>query len=106
MARNMAFCSILLVPVCLASLVAPARAQHFNKVKGTVTSASAGRNEVFAFDVDANVYRYSASSESIHQNRQNKQLVDIAVGRGTLSQTDEVWGINASGDVFRFRFQF
>jgi len=92
MSRNMAFCSILLVPVCLASLVAPARAQHFNKVKGTVTSASAGRNEVFCIRCRCQRLSLFGEFESLHQDRQNNACRHRR-GRRHLSQTDEVWGI-------------
>ncbi len=102
MSRKAAFCSILSVLAGCTSLIVPASAQHFKQVKGSLTSVSAGRNEVFGIDVDANVWRYSASSKSFSKIPK-VSLTHIAVGGGTLSQNDEVWGFNANF-VYRFNY--
>jgi hypothetical protein len=102
MSRKTAFSNVLLVLVCGTSLVAPASAQHFKQVKGSLTSVSAGRNEVFGIDADDNVWRYSASSKAFDKIA-NVSLTNVAVGGGTLSQNDEVWGFNANF-VYRFNY--
>jgi hypothetical protein len=102
MSRNAVFCNVLLVLACGASLVAPAPAQHFKQVKGTLTSVAAGRNEVFGVDAEDNVWRYSAGSKSFSKIAK-VSLTQVAVGGGSLSQNDEVWGINASS-IYRFNY--
>ena len=94
---------VLLVLVCWASLVVPASAQHFQQVKGALAGVSAGRNEVFGFDVHANVWRYHATTDSFSKIA-NASLFQLAVGGGTLSQLDEVWGIEGNLNVYRFNY--
>jgi hypothetical protein len=102
MSRKIAPCSILSVLVGCASLIVPASAQHFKQVKGSLTSVSAGRNEVFGIDSGDQVWRYSASSKSFSKIAK-VSLTHVAVGGGTLSQKDEVWGFNADF-VYRFNY--
>jgi len=49
MSRKNVSWSVLLIPICWVWLAAPASAQHFQQVKGTLAGVSAGRNEVFGF---------------------------------------------------------
>src|SRR5580698_9565845 len=94
---------VLMVLVCLAALVAPASAQHFQQIKGTLSTVSAGRNEVFGLDSQSAVWRLSLATKSFVQIP-SASLVDIAVGGGTLAQRDEVWGVNATGGIYRFNY--
>jgi hypothetical protein len=81
----------------------PASAQHFERVKGTLASVSAGRNEAFGVDTHGKVWRYHAASKSF--GKTSGVLLDqVAVGGGTLSQLDEVWGIDGSRNVYRFNY--
>jgi hypothetical protein len=94
---------VLMVLVSLAALVAPASAQHFQQVKGTLSSVSAGRNEVFGVDSHSVVWRFNPKTNGLAKVKK-ATLVSIAVGGGTLSQLDEVWGLNAGTEVFRFDY--
>jgi hypothetical protein len=102
MSRKLVYSTVLPVLVCWASLVVPATAQHFKQVKGSLTSVSAGRNEVFGVDAEDQAWRYSASLKSFSKIA-NVSLTHVAVGGGTLSQKDEVWGFNANF-VYRFNY--
>jgi hypothetical protein len=94
---------VLLVLVCWFSLIVPASAQHFQQVKGTLFGVSAGRNEVFGFDIHSNVYRYHATTGSFAKIA-NVKFFQLAVGGGTLSQLDEVWGIEGNLNGYRFNY--
>ncbi len=94
---------VLVVLVCLAALVAPASAQHFQQVKGTLSSVSAGRNEVFGVDSHSVVWRFNPKTNAFAKVKK-ATLVSVAVGGGTLSQLDEVWGLNAGTEIFRFDY--
>src|SRR5580700_11273173 len=94
---------VLMVLVCLAALVVPASAQHFQQVKGSLSSVSAGRNEVFGLDAKDVVWRYNPKTSAFAKVKK-ASLVAVAVGGGTLSQLDEVWGLNAKTEVFRFDY--
>jgi len=96
-------CSVVLVLICWASLVVPASAQHFQQVKGTLASVSAGRNEVFGLDGQNAVWRFNAKTSAFAKIKK-VSLFDIAVGGGTLAQLDEVWGLDASGGIHRFNY--
>ena len=104
MSRKAAYWSAFLMLVCWASLVVPASAQHFKQVKGSLTSVSAGRNEVFGIDGKNQVWRYEPSSKSFSKIAK-ASFNAMAVGGGNLSQLDEVWGVNASQDVYRFNYR-
>src|SRR5271168_5223966 len=103
MSRKNIYWSVLLVLVCCAGLVVPASAQQFLQVKGTLTSVSAGRNEIFGVDSKAVVWRYHATPRSFGKVAK-ASLVNVVVGGGTVSQLDEVWGLGANGDVYRFNY--
>src|SRR5277367_6427426 len=94
---------VLVVLVCWAALVVPASAQHFQQITGTLASVSAGRNEVFGVDSHAVVWRLNPAKNAFAKVKK-ASLVEIAVGGGTLSQLDEVWGLNAKTEVFRFDY--
>ncbi|MGA7685582.1 MAG: tectonin domain-containing protein [Terriglobales bacterium] len=96
-------CFVLLVLTCWAMLVVPASAQHFQQVKGTLASVSAGRNEVFGVDTHSVVWRLNPKTSAFVKVKK-ASLVEIAVGGGTLSQLDEVWGLNAKTEIFRFDY--
>jgi hypothetical protein len=95
--------TVLLVLVCWAAFVVPASAQHFQQITGTLASVSAGRNEVFGVDSHAVVWRLNATKNAFTKVKK-ASLVQIAVGGGTLSQLDEVWGLNAKTEIFRFDY--
>lgn len=88
--------------ICIAVLTMPAFAQHFQPVKGTLTQIAAGRNEVFGVDAASNIWRLSPAQKGFVQIQ--GFLVQVAVGGGTVAQTDDVWGVNGSGGVFRFDY--
>ena len=95
--------TVLLVLVCWATLVIPASAQHFQQITGTLASVSAGRNEVFGVDSHSVVWRLNPTKNAFTKIKK-ATLVNVAVGGGTLSQLDEVWGLNAKTEVFRFDY--
>jgi hypothetical protein len=103
MSRKTVYWSVVLDLIYCASLVGPASAQHFEKVKGNLTSVSAGRNEVFGLDGKCQVWRYEAGSKSFSKIAK-ASLVEIAVGGGTLSELDEVWGVSSENVVYRFNY--
>ncbi len=107
MSRKNAFRSALFVLVilaCCAGFFVPASAQEFLQVKSTLTSVSAGRNEVFGVDSKSAVWRYHATSKSFGKIAK-ASLVSVVVGGGTASQVDEVWGLAPNnGDVYRFNY--
>jgi len=104
MSRKTAYWSVLPVLVCWASFIVPASAQHFQAVTGTLASVSAGRSEVFGLDSDAAVWRYAPSTKSFVKI-ENAFLGSVAVGGGSDSQADAVWGVSANGGIFKFNFQ-
>ena len=88
---------------CWASLAAPASAQHFHQVKGTLAAVSAGRNEVFGFDVHAAVWRLN-TSRTAFVKIPGVSLDQIAVGGGSDEQLDKVWEIDPSDNVYQFNY--
>jgi hypothetical protein len=94
---------VLLVLTCWALSVVPASAQHFQQVTGTLSSVSAGRNEVFGVDSHSVVWRLNAKTNAFTKVKKSS-LVEVAVGGGTVSQLDEVWGLNAKTEIFRFDY--
>jgi virginiamycin B lyase len=103
MSRKNVSWSVPLVLFCWASLVAPASAQHFKQVNGTLTQVVAGRNEVFGFDSKFAVWRFNATKKSFLKIA-GASLVKVAVGGGSVSQLDDVWGLDIDGHVFRFKY--
>ena len=103
MSRKTAYWSVVLILACCAGLVVPASAQEFLQVKGTLTSVSAGRNEIFGVDSKSVVWRYHATTKSFGKIAK-ASLVNVVVGGGTVSQLDEVWGLAANGNVYRFNY--
>jgi len=95
---------IVLLLVCCAAFIIPASAQHFQPVTGTLVSVSAGRSEVFGLDSDSAVWRYAPSTKSFAKIG-DASLTEVAVGGGSDSQADGVWGVNSGGGVFKFNFQ-
>jgi hypothetical protein len=93
---------VLCLPlICSTAAVIPASAQHFEQMEGALTQVAAGRNEVWGLD-GSEIYRFNANSKKFAKIKGS--LAQIAVGGGTLTQLDEVWGINSSGDVYRYDF--
>ena len=101
MSRKNVSCGVLFILMSWTSLVVPASAQHFEQVPGTLVSVAAGRNEVFGLGSGGSIYRYNASTKTF--GRIPGSLRQIAVGGGTLSQLDEVWGLSG-GEVYRFNY--
>jgi Tectonin domain len=87
--------------VCLTAAAVPASAQHFKQITGTpLSQIAAGRKEVWGL-YNSGIYRFNPNTESFDQIP--GALAQIAVGGGSLMQTDEVWGVN-NGYVYRFNF--
>src|SRR5579862_2626454 len=103
MSRKNVSWSMLLVLIGGASLVTPASAQHFQQVKGTLASVSAGRNEVFGFNAHGAVLRYYATAAAFGKIA-GVSLDQVSVGGGTVSQLDEVWGLDAGFNVYQFNY--
>lgn len=103
MSRKTAFCTLLLLLVCWASLIIPASAQHFQQVTGPSLFLAAGRSEVFGVDDTNAAWRYQPGSSSFKKIA-GALLDRLAVGGGTDSQLDEVWGIGVNSQVFRFNY--
>jgi hypothetical protein len=103
MSRKTGCFRVVLALICWASFIVPSSAQQFLQVKGTLTSVSAGRNEVFGVDAKAAVWRYHATTKSFGKIAK-ASLVNVVVGGGALSQLDEVWGLAANGNVYRFDY--
>jgi hypothetical protein len=94
--------NVYLILMSWAAFVIPASAQHFQQVTaGPLVSVAAGRNEVFGLESGGAIWRYDASTKAF--NRVAGTLQQVAVGGGTLSQLDEVWGISG-GAVYHFNF--
>jgi hypothetical protein len=103
MSHKRVSCSIPLILICGALFAVPASAQHFEQVTvtGTLVRVAAGRNEVFGLESGGAIWRYDASTQTF--NRVPGSLQQVAVGGGTLSQLDAVWGITG-GAVYQFNF--
>ena len=102
MTRNIRLLTICFRLACCAALVAPASAQHFKLVTGTLTQVAAGRNEVFGIGTANQIYRYNPGTKAFVQIPGS--FAQVAVGGGTLSQKDEVWGVGTSGQIYHFNF--
>jgi len=102
MSRKNVSSSILLLLICGASLIVPASAQHFQQINGSLVSIAAGANEVFGIDDFFKVWRFNAATQTFVRVGKTK-LGQIAVGGGTLTQPDEVWG-QANGQVYRYNY--
>ncbi len=76
------------------SLVIPASAQVFESVPGVLTQVVAGRAEVWGINSPHKVYRYNAPNAKFVQVAGT--LTHVAVGGGSLLQSDAVWGISSS----------
>jgi Tectonin domain len=101
MSRTNVRFAICLMLICLTAAVVPASAQHFKQITGTpLSQIAAGRKEVWGL-YNSQIYRFNPNTESFDPIP--GALTQIAVGGGTLMQTDEVWGIN-NGEVYRFNF--
>lgn len=92
--------------------VAPASAQHFKQIPGSLDHVSAGRAEVWGilctkvYCIDSEVYRFDSSTHTFVKISGTPQgLVSIAVGGGSALQSDEVWGLDGiNNNVYRFNF--
>ena len=104
MSRKNVSLTALLVLICGAMFAVPASAQHFEQIKGTFVSVAAGRNEVFAIDTKGLPWRYNPTSQAFTKVKGTTPFSQIAIGGGTVSQLDEVWGVTGLGFVFRFNY--
>jgi len=86
---------------CWATVVVPASAQHFEQIPGYLTQVAAGRAEVWGVAPNG-VYRFNASKGKFVKVA--GMLQAVAVGGGSLLQTDAVWGLAQGGGVFQFDF--
>jgi hypothetical protein len=88
---------------CSAAVVAPASAQEFETIQGaTLTHVSAGQAEVWGINASQEVFRFNATNGEFVQVA--GELTQVAVGGGTLLQTDAVWGLNAGSEIFQYNF--
>jgi hypothetical protein len=87
---------------CWAAVIVPASAQEFESFSGTLTQVAAGRAEVWGVNASQQVFRFNATNSQFAQVA--GKLAQVAVGGGSLLQTDAVWGINAGSEVFQFNF--
>jgi hypothetical protein len=91
--------------LCWAATVAPASAQHFKRIPGSLAQVAAGRNEVWGLDASSQVYRFNSGTTTFAKIPGTLKLTQIAVGGGTALQTDQVWGVDATGKVYKFNFK-
>lgn len=88
---------------CCVAFIAPASADLFEPTPGPIlTQIAAGRAEVWGLNASHEVYRFNGTNSQFVQVA--GQLNQVAVGGGSLLQTDAVWGINASSEVFQYNF--
>src|SRR4029077_1724463 len=85
--------------LCWAATVVPASAQHFKQIPGSLAQVAAGRSEVWGLDPSNQVYRFNSATTTFARIPGTLKLTQIAVGGGTVLQTDQVWGINAAGKI-------
>jgi Tectonin domain len=90
--------------VCWAGIVVPASAQEFAQVAGTLTQIAAGRAEVWGLNASQQVFRYNAAGKKFAKLAGKVTLTQIAVGGGTLLQSDDVWGVDVNTHVFHYDF--
>jgi hypothetical protein len=105
MSRKDVSWSILLLLIWGALLSAPASAQHFEQVKGSLFSVAAGRNEVFGIGAGGLAWRYNPTTRAFDKVAGSTSFIQIAVGGGTLSQLDAVWAVADNGGIYRFNYQ-
>lgn len=87
---------------CWAAVTVPASAQHFEQIPGSLTQVAAGRAEVWGINASQQVYRFNATTVEFVQVA--GKLKQVAVGGGSLLQTDAVWGLNAGSEIFQYNF--
>src|SRR4029077_6473512 len=93
----------MMLLLCLAALVIPASAQHFKQVTGftgSMLQVAAGRSEGWGVNNTGQVFRFTGTKFASVPGT----LSRIVVGGGTLSQKDEIWGGDESGNVFQFNY--
>jgi hypothetical protein len=110
---NVCFALCLLLLICSTAVV-PAAAQHFQQMNGSLSQIAAGRNEVWGLNSSGEIYRFNAKTKKFAQIKiagmsgKSSLLSQIAVGGGSLLQSDEVWGvgpiIDGQGAVYRFNY--
>jgi len=94
---------IMMLLLCMAALIVPAQAQHFQQVTGftgSMLQVAAGRSEVWGINTSGNVFRLVGSKFVSVSGALSK----IAVGGGTAFQKDDIWGLDESGNIFRFDY--
>jgi hypothetical protein len=89
--------------LCSAAAILPASAQHFKQIPGSLAQIAAGRSEVWGLDPSSAVYRFISGTKTFARVGTIK-LSRIAVGGGSALQTDQVWGVAASGKVYRYNY--
>ena len=104
MSRKSIVWSFLSLLICIA-IVVPASAQHFKQLKGTFTSVSAGRNEVFGIDASQNVWRINAAKTVFAKVTGASGFAQVAVGGGSGSTLDDIWGLDTSHNIYRFNYK-
>ena len=102
MSRTNVHFIVCLTLSCLTAAAVPASAQHFQQITGTpLSQIAAGRKEVWGL-YNSRIYRFNPGSGGFDQIQGS--LSQIAVGGGTLLQSDEVWGLDSGGSAYRFNF--
>jgi hypothetical protein len=108
MSRTTVRFTLCLTLIGYAGAAVPASAQHFKRMKGSLTQIAAGRSEVWGLN-GSKVYRFNSTTQEFAAVSGAPQgLTQIAVGGGTLLQKDEVWGVDVNGvgggPVYHFNF--
>lgn len=88
------------VSICSAlTSTAAAQSFGFDHIPGLMRKLAVGNQTVMGINDFNQVFACNSASNSFQSL--SAELVTIAVGGGTLVQPDEVWGLNASQQVFR-----
>ena len=90
--------ALLAISILWCAAILPASAQHFKQIPGSLAQIAAGRSEVWGLDPSSGVHRFNSGTKTFAKVGTIK-LSHIAVGGGTALQTDQVWGVAASGKV-------
>ena len=93
--------ALCLMLICWTAAVAPASAQHFQQMTGSLTKVAVGYAEVWGLN-GSQIYRFNPGTKTFGQIPGS--FTQVAVGGGTLLQRDEVWALNTSGYIYRFNF--
>src|SRR5215467_61755 len=91
--------SFALSIVLCATLVRPASGQRFENISGNLTQISAGGTSVWGVNASNAMFRFNPSTFGFNQVATN--VKQVAVGGGTLVQSDDVWLVQPDTKIFR-----